>query len=59
MPLGSESLAEFLYLVSALDGGLGGGVGQVGAAAGYNGGDLFPVCGAEITEAKGVPFFAV
>lgn len=31
----------------------------MGAAAGYNGGDLFPVCGAEIAEAQGVPFFAI
>ncbi|KAL0923283.1 hypothetical protein M5K25_007333 [Dendrobium thyrsiflorum] len=58
-PLGSESFAEFLYLMAALDGGLGGGEGEVGAAAGYISGDLFPVSGAEVAAAEGVPLVAI
>lgn len=50
---------KLLDLVAALDGGLGGGRGEVGGSVGDGGGNLIPVGGAEVAAVEGVPFFLV
>lgn len=55
--VGPVPLAEFLDLVAALDGGLGGVV--VAAACGDGHGDLLPLAGLERAPLVCVPFFLV
>lgn len=58
--VGAEALAELLHLVAALEGGLGGGVGEVIAATGgHCHGDLLPLGGLELAAVEGVPFLLV
>lgn len=54
--VGAESLAEFLDLVAALDGGFGG---EEGGAAGEIGRNIIPVRGTEVCAAERVVFMAV
>lgn len=59
LAFGAVAAAEFLHLVTALEGSFGGGIIEEAAASGDGYGDLLPLVGFELAALERVPFFLV